>query len=435
MNYRFLIKGPDRALWLRSMANDLGQLAQGVGSNHPAPDRITGTNTLFFIPKTSVPKGRQVTYCKQEASIRPTKAETHCVRNCAGGDCLDFPGPTSTQTASLATTKLLLNSTISTPGAKFCAFDIKTFYYGTPMSRYEYMKIHISKIPDEIVQEYTLKPLTTPNGWAYMEICKGMPGLKQAGRIANDRLTTHLPKSGYRPVPITPSLWTHDTRPIDFSLVVDDFGVKYVRTEHAMHLLEALRVLYTVTEDWTGTLSSGLTIQWNYANKYVDISMPHYIPAMLHRFQHPKPAKHQGAPHSWTAPTYGASVQYASPPDDSPITEITTIQQNVGTLLYYAVSVDPFMLAAKGTIASSQAKATQLTKNECLWLMDYAASNPTSVIRYSASDRFCTSTAMHPPSLRPKPAAAVLDIFSSVPNPTIQPNPPSPCQLSTGPFS
>jgi hypothetical protein len=188
MNYRFLIEGPDSALWLRSMANDLGRLAQGVGSNRPVQDCITGTNTIFFIPKTSVPKGRQVTYCKQEASIRPTKSETHCVRNCAG--CLDFPGPASTQTASLTTTKLLLNSTISTPGAKFCAFDIKNFHYRSPMSRYEYMKIHISKIPDGIVHEYALKPLATPDGWVYMEICKGMPGLKQAGQIANDRLTT-----------------------------------------------------------------------------------------------------------------------------------------------------------------------------------------------------------------------------------------------------
>jgi hypothetical protein len=85
MNYPFLIEGPDSALWLHSMANDLGRLAQGVGSNHPAQDLITGTNTILFIPKTSVPKGRQVTYCKQEASIRPTKSETHRVRNCACG--------------------------------------------------------------------------------------------------------------------------------------------------------------------------------------------------------------------------------------------------------------------------------------------------------------------------------------------------------------
>jgi hypothetical protein len=251
------------------------------------------------------------------------------------------------------------------------------------------MKLHISKIPAEIIEEYVLKLRTTPDGWVYMEVRKGMPGLKQAGRIANDRLTTHLAKFGYRPVPITPSLWTHDTRPIDFSLVVDDFGVKYVGKEHAMHLLGALRKLYTVTEDWPGTLFNSLTISWNYEQKYVDISMPHYIPAKLHKFQHARPTKHQGAPHTWTTPSYGAKVQYALSDDDSPIlshSDITTIQQKIGTLLYYAVSVDPFMLAALGTIASSQAKATQLTNDECSWLMDYAASNPLSIIRYHASD-------------------------------------------------
>jgi hypothetical protein len=105
MNYRVFSTGPDRTLWLRSMTNDLGRLAQGVGQPWPANQRIAGTNTMFFIHKCDVPSGRQVTYCKQEAFLRPTKAETHRVRNCAGGNCLDFPGPTATQTASLVTTK------------------------------------------------------------------------------------------------------------------------------------------------------------------------------------------------------------------------------------------------------------------------------------------------------------------------------------------
>jgi hypothetical protein len=87
-----------------------------------------------------------------------------------------------------------------------------------------------------------------------MEIRKGMPGLKQPERIANDRLATHLATFGYRPVPLTPSLWTHDTHPVDFSLVVDNFGFKYDGKEHALHLLKALRHLYTVTEDWDDTL-------------------------------------------------------------------------------------------------------------------------------------------------------------------------------------
>ena len=59
-----------------------------------------------------------------------------------------------------------------------------------------------------------------------MEICKGMPGLKQAGKLANERLKKHLHKYGYAPCARTPTLWTQVTLPITFTLVVDDFGVK-----------------------------------------------------------------------------------------------------------------------------------------------------------------------------------------------------------------
>ena len=251
------------------------------------------------------------------------------------------------------------------------------------MTRFEYMKMHISKFPAKIIEEYDLKSKTTEDGFIFMEIQKGMPGLQQAGRIANGRLTTHLARFGYHPQKITPSLWTHESRPIDFTLIVDNFGVKYVGKEHALHLLNALQQLYTVTEDWGGTLYSGLTIDWNYSDQYVDISMPYYIPNFLHRFQHSAPRKYQGAPHAWTTPTYGAKVQYATLPDESPLlppSGIKTIQEQVGSLLYYGAAVDPFILVATGTIGSSQAKATEFTREECDWLMDYAASNPLSVI-------------------------------------------------------
>ena len=233
-----------------------------------------------------------------------------------------------------------------------------------------------------------------PQGWfllcsgVYMKICKGMPGLKQAGRIANDRLTEHLAKFGYNPVARTPSLFTHCTRPITFSLVVDDFGVKYVGRTHVDHLLQSLQQLYVVTEDKTGSLFHGLTIDWNYTDRYVDISMPKYVPAMLHKYQHPKPRRRQDAPHAWAQPNYGAKVQFATNDDPSPIlapAELTRIQQIVGTLLYYAISVDPTMLVALGSIASTQANATKLTMDECLWVMDYAAPNPDAKIWYHAS--------------------------------------------------
>ena len=74
-----------------------------------------------------------------------------------------------------------------------------------------------------------------------MEIRKGMPGLKQTGHITNDRLKIHLYQFGYAPVPRTPALWKHATRDITFTLVVDNFGVKYVVKENADHLIESLK--------------------------------------------------------------------------------------------------------------------------------------------------------------------------------------------------
>ena len=95
------------------------------------------------------------------------------------------------------------------------------------MARYEYMKLALAYIPDEIIDQHSLRTLSY-NGWVYMEIRKGMPGLKQSGHIANNRLKYHLAHFGFAPVPRTPALWKHATKPIIFSFVVDNFGVKYI---------------------------------------------------------------------------------------------------------------------------------------------------------------------------------------------------------------
>ena len=383
LEYRHLSTGPQRDIWIKALANDLGRLAQGVGTRMPS-----GTDTIFFIARSSIPVGRKVTYGRLVSTIRPTKAEIHLVRVTVGGDKLDFPGITTTQCASLTTTKCLLNSTVSTPSARFLVLDIKNFYYGTPMERYEYMKLPIKLIPEEIVKQYNLLPLVS-DGYIYLEIRKGMPGLKQAGRIANDRLQTHLAKYDYAPVARTPSLWKHATRPVTFSLVVDDFGVKYVGKHHADHLIHALQQMYEISIDWEARLYLGLTMKWDYDKRTVDISMPGYLNAALHKFQHLPPERREDAPHSWTKPIYGASVQYADNPDDSPLLpsdSITLVQKIVGTLLYYAMAVDPTMLVSLGTIASTQSKAPAKTYAEVVWILNYAHSHPDAMIRYKASD-------------------------------------------------
>ena len=95
----------------------------------------TGTNTVFFVAKLSIPYNRKVTYTRMVATIQPTKAEVNRVRFTVGGNRLDFPGATTTHCARLTTMKCLLNSTISTPGDHFMTLDIKDFYYGTAMAR------------------------------------------------------------------------------------------------------------------------------------------------------------------------------------------------------------------------------------------------------------------------------------------------------------
>ena len=70
-----------------------------------------------------------------------------------GGDRIEYDGNLSTPTAGIATVKIHLNSTISTPGARYSTIDIKDFYLGTPMSEYKYMRIPIGMIPQVIIDQ------------------------------------------------------------------------------------------------------------------------------------------------------------------------------------------------------------------------------------------------------------------------------------------
>jgi hypothetical protein len=143
---------------------------------------------------------------------------------------------------------MVINSTILTPNAKFMCADIKDFYLGTPMERYEYMQLPIALIPQEIVDKYNLTPLIH-KGHVYLEIRRGMYGLPQAGILANQLLTKRLEPQGYYQCRHTPRLWRHKWRPILFSLVVDDFGVKYVGREHVDHLIASVEQHYAFSKD------------------------------------------------------------------------------------------------------------------------------------------------------------------------------------------
>ena len=210
-----------------------------------------GTDTVKFLTHqeiADIPVDRTVTYARIVVDYREQKADPNRVRITVGGNLIDYPGELTTRTADLTTTKLMWNSVISTPDAKYMTADIKSFYLETPLDRFEYMKMSIDLFPQEFRNAYGLDA-KAKSGHVFMEIRKGMYGLPQSGILANKLLKERLSKKGYFELPHTPGLWKHVSRPVAFTLIVDDSRVKYVGEQHAQHLIKAIPEEYTVEVD------------------------------------------------------------------------------------------------------------------------------------------------------------------------------------------
>jgi hypothetical protein len=128
--------------WMRSTANEI--------------NRLYNTNTTRFIRRSNIPKGRKVTYGLFVVDSNDHKEEKERTRLTIRGDQIEYPGDKSRRTASLTTAKILVNSTISTLGAKFLVIDITNFYLNTPLGRFEYMVINLSSLPLETIDKYDL---------------------------------------------------------------------------------------------------------------------------------------------------------------------------------------------------------------------------------------------------------------------------------------
>ena len=70
---------------------------------------IKGTNTIYFIYVSQIPKGHKATYLRVVSAMRK----------------VDYPYDVSTKTADLTTDKLLINSTLSMPNAKLLVTDLR----------------------------------------------------------------------------------------------------------------------------------------------------------------------------------------------------------------------------------------------------------------------------------------------------------------------
>jgi hypothetical protein len=144
-----------------------------------------------------------------------------------------------------------------------------------------------------------------------------------------------------------------------------------------------------ISSDWNGGAYCGLKLDWEYKNRTVDLSMPGYIKATLHKYQHAAPARPEHAPDTWNPPIYGAKTQFVNDETISPALsdkDVTKLQQLTGTVLYYARAVDPTLIMPINILASEQLKATEVTAEKVIKLLNYCNMHREIKIRYHASD-------------------------------------------------
>jgi hypothetical protein len=160
LEYRHLMKHPKyKDVWTKSFGTEIRRLA-------------TTTETIFFVQRENIPDNRKgdETYARIVCTYRKGKKDKYRTRITMGGNLVNYPGDCGTPTADLLTVKLLLNSIISTPNAKFMTLDLKDFYLMTPMKRYEYFRMKLELFPQDIIDKYDLRSKIDHNGNVHCEV-------------------------------------------------------------------------------------------------------------------------------------------------------------------------------------------------------------------------------------------------------------------------
>lgn len=384
ITYKETRNGPDRVEWRAAESREIIRLVEESG-------------TMRFIHKHEKPRDRLDSYANPQPSIKIKEGiAVRRMRMVYGGNRSDYTGPLAAQTAELSTIKCLFNAAISEPSARLATADIKDFYLGTVLDRPEYMRITRDQLPTDIVARYGLETYMNKGAsgkrshdWVMVEIVKGIYGLPQAGRLAQEKLVKHLAKHGYTASDDTSCLFSHVSRPSKFTLVVDDFAIKYNSDADLDHLLDALREDYVITVDREIKKYVGMTVVFDREANTVSLSMPDYVMKALRRFNVVIAGRATDSPLLYTPPSYGKSKQQYAPIDMSRklnATEINRLQQIIGVFLYYARAVDPTMLTALSKFGSLQSRGTQNLQEAVGRFLQYAAHWPVAVLVYHASD-------------------------------------------------
>ena len=312
------------------------------------------------------------------------------VRICVGGDKTNYTGDKTAHVAAMASVKILLNDVVSSPGAKFATIDIVDFYLMTPLDRLEYVKIAASKVPAQTIAQFNLDQYIDSKGFIYFVCTRTVWGLPQAGLISNKALVKVLHTAGYIQSANSYGLFKHVDRGTTFSLVVDDFGIKYYNMNDFDHLVDTLKTGgYDVKINMKGDKYLGFTIKHDLIKKEMVLSMPKYVPKGLNRFCPDGPPRFAGSAILYTPPKYGTTGEkFAFVDDSAPVSDDTKqwIQEVNGYFAYYAIALDCTMRFACQQIATTTASPTERTLDQAVRLLGYAAAHPNHELVFRPSD-------------------------------------------------
>ncbi len=285
LEYQHLIANPrTRATWTHSDGNKLSRLAQGM------PGQVTGPDTIFFIPKDTVPQARakDVMYGLITCLIRPEKTdEPNRTRLVAGGGQGTLPFQRRHTNRQLPYHQATHQQHDLHTQGKILDNGHPEFL---PMYSHDEVLVHAIKTLRHAGQRHCTLPPVRHCNTRWVRLLWNPPRHVWAPASGNHCTGTIGKKTeGTRLHPEQNNALALDTwvAPNPCFLVADKFGVKYIWEGHAQHLLQTVQKYYRCLFEKEGERYCGLNIKWDYVGKKVHLSMPSYVEKALKCFQHP----------------------------------------------------------------------------------------------------------------------------------------------------
>lgn len=381
LTYKMAIKGENKDLWAQADDQEIIRLMTSktitpMNRKDQPIDRIK--DTTYYSPQVKE---------KHKANTIDRR-----VRGTLGGDRINYNGPTMSHVADPIAILIHQISVISDrrnkgTNTRYITADASDFYLGSKLKRPEWMWIPISHMSEQTIEKHDLRQYVH-NKKILFQVNGTIYGHPASGHIAQNDLIEHLKKYDYTSTREVPCLFTHPTSGISFTLVVDDFGIKYTNDDNLKQFLSILQQpisKWKIKVDRTGGKYNGIRLNWNYNENTLIQDIPNYVTDNIARLN--LQIKNRRTPAKYIPPQYG-KVEMAPEETETPCTpeESKLIERVHGIFLYYSRKVDPIIKRALLDISLDLKSPTKTTLQAAYHLLGYMQRYPHAQTKYTACD-------------------------------------------------